>query len=816
MRFYDFALIRSSVSCIAIAETLYRCTVRNGRTAALWRGGDNPESVAITEREWYDHRTKTGGGPIELAAFAFNGDRQAAQQWIGDTFHLPVKMQTGAAPASPGRESRYEKLLAEGYKEVARYEYRDLAGAVRHFTVRLQHPEKPGKEFVQGHENGDGTTRWTLKGVDTVLYRLPEIAPSDWVLICEGEKSADRLAALGIPSTTAPMGAGKWHDSYSDALRGKDVAIFPDNDAPGTEHAALVARALHGVASTVKIVDSWHSYMPAKAGIDDWLDHSTDRGPDALHALIADAPEWHPAPAPSNIDAYTGPTPEALAAAKQANSVPFRNYVPVEVEVEKRGRKSKEVTKEPRGHAAMLDDLFKRFLGFPRKVGDGRLFDYDRDSGTIIDLDDAETLLAWIARRSKHNPDWSRGDATCSPRQFRASVLATCERYESISVTPDWPTRPDVYYAHGPLPAPCPQFSRFNAFCAHFLPASDIDAALIRAFACCPLWYVPGLPRPSWIIDSHDGQGSGKSNLVELVAELYGHPPVKTSKQELSTNLQQLTRRCLSNPGRNARIMLVDNVTGDFQSPELADLITSKHITGMAPYGHGEECRPNNLVYTITANSATVSTDLADRSIYIHVRKPSPHELAGWKDRIQAYIAAHRMEIFSDIIAMLSAHMPFPGVAPTTRFPEYESIVLQPCCGSPETLREVLAHVSASRSASNIDEDMARLITENFRFNVAKAIGSAIEQAVFIRSELVNSWGRQAIADTYEFHGKPAQLVRNLAKIGLMRDVDRDIAHWPPEGTTRHSGVAWCFTDSTETAIVIGRDGEGQIFKTRA
>jgi hypothetical protein len=405
-----------------------------------------------------------------------------------------------------------------------------------------------------------------------------------------------------------------------------------------------------------------------------------------------------------------------------------------------------------------------------------------------------------------------------TPRQFRESVLAECRSYESISLTPDWPVRTDVYYAHGPLPEPCQDRSRFLAFCDFFLPASDVDAALIRAFACCPLWYVPGLPRPSWIIDSHDGQGSGKSNLVELVSELYGHAPIKTSKQELGQNLQQLTRRCLSNSGRDARIMLVDNVTGDFQSPELADLITSKHITGMAPYGHGEETRPNNLVYAITANSATVSTDLADRSVYIHVRKPEPHELAGWKDRIQTFLDRHRLEIFSDIIALLSSHVPFPGVMPSTRFPEFESVVLQPCCGDPETMAEVLDHLSNARADSNIEEDQARLIAEAFTSNIARALQSEIRQPVFIRSELANSWGRTAIADSYEYKGKPMQLIRNLAKLRLLPQVDRHLARWPTSTAKgpRHSGLAWNFLDSTETAIVLSKGENGEVVKVWA
>ena len=43
--------------------------------------------------------------------------------------------------------------------------------------------------------------------------------PSTTVFVVEGEKDADNLAALGLVSTTNVGGAGKWRESYNDALR---------------------------------------------------------------------------------------------------------------------------------------------------------------------------------------------------------------------------------------------------------------------------------------------------------------------------------------------------------------------------------------------------------------------------------------------------------------------------------------------------------------------------------------------------------------------------------------------------------------------
>src|ERR1019366_7944359 len=70
----------------------------------------------------------------------------------------------------------------------------------------------------------------------------------------EGEKDCDTLAVLGFTATCNPMGAGKWRDDYNAHFAGKRVVIIPDGDKPGRDHAEQVARALYGVAASVRIV----------------------------------------------------------------------------------------------------------------------------------------------------------------------------------------------------------------------------------------------------------------------------------------------------------------------------------------------------------------------------------------------------------------------------------------------------------------------------------------------------------------------------------------------------------------------------------
>jgi len=71
---------------------------------------------------------------------------------------------------------------------------------------------------------------------------------------------------LGEVATTNPGGTGNsrlWETtSFWEPLRGRDVAILPDNDEPGRKHADRVARAVQGYARSVKVLSL--PALPAK------------------------------------------------------------------------------------------------------------------------------------------------------------------------------------------------------------------------------------------------------------------------------------------------------------------------------------------------------------------------------------------------------------------------------------------------------------------------------------------------------------------------------------------------------------------------
>ncbi len=140
---------------------------------------------------------------------------------------------------------------------IATYDYVDEDGQVLYQALRYD-----PKDFRQRTPNGDGTWRWSIKGVRRVLYRLPEVleavAQGKTVYVCEGEKDVEAARSLGLVATCNAMGAdngsgNKWLPEFAQVFKGAKVVIIPDQDEPGERHAEWVIETWKGVAASVKV-----------------------------------------------------------------------------------------------------------------------------------------------------------------------------------------------------------------------------------------------------------------------------------------------------------------------------------------------------------------------------------------------------------------------------------------------------------------------------------------------------------------------------------------------------------------------------------
>lgn len=787
MKRYNFNEIKAAGSCIDFVEQVLGEKVVGERCAAVWRGGQR-DSVRVEKDRWFDHVTEQGGGLLELCALTkFGGtgqtEIQKAQEFLGDWLHLE-EVKLAAAPA---KKNRHDELIAEGYTEKARYEYRDLDGKLIYFVCRMEHPERK-KEFVQGTP-----THWGITGVKLIPYNWQAVHKSDWCCIVEGEKDVETLKKIDIPATTNSGGAKKWQHDFSEYLRGKRVVILPDNDDVGREHANLVAKDLYGIAAEVKIVQC--STLP-KGDVTDYFEKEN-----GTWTALAE-----------KIDATPAFSPDLTAKgrAREANLEPFSNFEMVETET-RRGRKGSE-EKVPRRLNDLIEDLHVRLMGAPYRVGE-ELFDRDHDTRKINYIYDASDLFSWIARKTGQVVQWSKIEGCVTKAEFFAALKSEAEVFSAISFTPDYPVRSDVYYTHPEIPAPSKDHAVFWRFVDFFNPVDEINRALLTAFIMAPIFYKPMAARPLWIIDSPNGQGSGKSAIPEMVAYLYGENweegrPIDVSLYDLEKNYQEIVKRIISTKGRNARILRLDNVTGTLRSSNLAMLVTAGSITGRATYGRGEENRPNNLTYCVTINGATVDTDIASRAYYIMVAKPRMNPK--WGDAVQNYIEKHRMEIFADILDIIRTHQPFQ-TPPITRVPQFEVTILQAACQTEEMYLKVMEFLTNKKEETNTDEELARRIEEEITQKLANTDAlfgypdiNPQTDRVFIRSYVLEEWFK---GETWLGRKTPTEIIRGMAKTGMIGQVDPIMMRWPahPGGLfQRRSGIMWNYTQREKDVRVLG------------
>lgn len=230
-------------------------------------------AVDLTKGAWHDHENGQGGGVLDLIVYQGEADTKAqAVKWLD---------------AQGFRQSNDSNTLAVRPRIVATYDYTDADGVVLFQVCRFE-----PKAFKQRRPDASarGGWTWSVKGVQQVPYRLPQLlaAPDAPVFVVEGEKDADNLAAIGLTATCNAGGAGKWPDALAQHFAGRHVVIMPDNDDAGREHARVVAAKLRSVAADLRVLEL--PGLPIKGDVSDWLENGGTAADILTLAKAASAP----------------------------------------------------------------------------------------------------------------------------------------------------------------------------------------------------------------------------------------------------------------------------------------------------------------------------------------------------------------------------------------------------------------------------------------------------------------------------------------------------------------------------------------------
>lgn len=280
---------------------------------------------------------------------------------------------------------------------IATYDYRDEKGRVLYQVVRFS-----PKTFRQRRPDGKGGWTWDLKGIERVLYKLPDlIQGADPVFIVEGEKDVENLRAWKLTATTCPMGVKKWKPQYTKYLQNRDVVLIPDNDKQGKEHMEDIATQLFGKTKAIKYLEL--PDLEVNEDFTDWMRRGGTK--EKLLKFVKEAPEFDPTrPVYQQNGAYLkrgkGPITNFIILPKVRIQIDSQEHLKADIATQKR-KKYQNVQFNPDSWISKHN--FKKALG--------GLLDVEY-KGTEDDIQDIKGILA------SRNPPIKQGVKTTGLHQI--------------------------------------------------------------------------------------------------------------------------------------------------------------------------------------------------------------------------------------------------------------------------------------------------------------------------------------------------------------------------------------------------------------
>jgi len=648
------------------------------------------------------------------------------------------------------------------------YDYRDENAQLVFQVVRLR-----PKGFRQGRPDGKGAWLWNVGNTRKVPFHLPELVaapPEDIVFVVEGEKDVLVLERLGLVATTNAGGAGKWRDEFSEFLWDRQVAVLPDHDDPGRDHAVRVARSLHGVAASVTVVPL--PGLEPGGDVSDWIQAGGTRG--SLLELVERAAPWIPQGASASSDV------------SKANA-----ELPVLIVT---GRTLPDLTAQSLAALIARNDppsIFERSGQLVR-------IRYDECARPLIEELKEDLLRNEMARAASFMAITRAGMVPKPPpmdvvRDVRAErawgfppleaiVQAPCLRPDGTVLTePGYDPATRLFHRpqDGITVAPIPkEFTRDHIDVAmtvvsdvlHDFPFVD-EASRANAIG---LMLTPILrpaipdPVPMALIDAPE-KGTGKTHLAKTVgliatgkAEVMGAPRREEEFQKLITSVLL----------GGTTFVILDNLRGTLRSASLERTLTATHLKDRVLGASRMIDLPQRATWVGTANNVDLSGDLSRRCYWIRLdaKKSRP-----WEGRTFRYpdllktVREQRSDLLWALLVLsrswYAAGCPESGLRPLGGFEAWS-----------RTVGGVLAHVGVEGFLANLEEMYEQMDTsagqwEAFLRAILHKLGSTVWSVSTLVGEMVSETeGGIGGNETGNLHKLlPDELVDAFAAIGSAR-----------------------------------------------
>ena len=366
---------------------------------------------------------------------------------------------------------------------------------------------------------------------------------------------------------------------------------------------------------------------------------------------------------------------------------------------------------------------------WPRRVG---LAMFIHDGDAITWLESVNALFGWLGS-TVGIARWSKAVGCITKGELFAELKRKALDYRAVELHPREPSLSNVYCTYvTPEPG---DGTALQELLDCFSPATDIDRDLIQAAFMTSMW--GGLPgaRPAFVFTSDEGRGKGKSTVAQMIGRLFGGTIDFSTKDDIG----EIKSRLLSSEALVKRIALLDNIKSlRFSWAELEGLITSDEINGKRMYV-GDASRPNMLTWFLTLNGASLSTDMAQRSIVVKVKNPK--RTATWEENTRRLIEERRSEIIADLVGCLRA--PQYTLPMYTRWATWERGVLSRL-PEPAEAQKVILERQADCDAEAEDNS---IIEDHFGQQLERLGYLTEREEVFIPGEVAARWLNWATND---------------------------------------------------------------------